>query len=126
MTINQQNKILDTFIQPKLKNILREIGLENGLIYSEIEKYFLLYYEEFVLKNLSDGKSSTINLVGFGSIRPSKRRTIQFKNSKYNKGLYAELIKNLIISSKFNEEEIIKFQQSEKIRTNAYKNKTTT
>jgi hypothetical protein len=76
-------RALETFISPKVESIIEEIGLEVGFIKEESISLYLLYWKEYVLKNLSEGNFTHLHLKGLGNIAPSLKRIINFKNSKH-------------------------------------------
>lgn len=79
-------EVLDTFLQPKLKVILKDIGLEYGMSQKQAERNFLIYYKEYILKNMAEPTTKFIRFVGLGCIYPSARKVDKFKKSKHCKG----------------------------------------
>ena len=110
----KEDKFTDTFLQPRTEVILEQVGEEFGLTKKEAINYFLLYYKEFVLKNMSTGKFSHMRIPGLCTMTPSKKKTLSFKASKRNTKQYQPIIENIIKYANINEESVRLEQIEEK------------
>jgi hypothetical protein len=92
--------VVDTFIQPKVLKILHDISLKYGFSKQEAEKYYLMYYKEFLLKSMTVADFTHLRIIGFGYFYGSKKKSTTFSKSKYCNDLNREAINSLIENGK--------------------------
>lgn len=82
-------------LQNNIRAIIEEVGKEFGLDSKESHRHYLMYIEEFILKNLYEADFDILRIEGLGTITPSLIRS-----KKYYSMLEKSTIDNTHIKEK--------------------------